>query len=467
MDSTPISFGTDGWRAVIAQEYTFDNLAKVATALAAYLNKHERELARNGVAIGYDTRFLSAEFAKATADTLAASGLKVLLSNRDSPTPAIAWATRERKLATGIMITASHNAPKFNGFKFFAPSGGPAEKDATNAVEAVLGRKSASKPPAPGSVELFDPQPDFFKQLHRVIDFDLLKSVKGTVVCDAVHGTGRGYVNVLLKECGWKVSTIRQDPDPMFGGVLPDPANPDCYLALQEAVAKKNADLGLANDPDADRFGVVDSTGTYITPNQILSLVYLHLLEHRGIRGPVARSLSTTALLDAIAAKFGQKVIETPVGFKWVGAAIENDGAILGGEESGGLSISGHYPGKDGVLADLLVAEIWALHQQPLIEIYKKVMKRFGTFYSSRIDLRMDETAKTALLGNLKAKPPTEVAGSKVKQVVTIDGVKLKLDDGSWLLLRASGTEPLVRVYLEAPSAKRLKELHKAAQALA
>ncbi|MBW3636514.1 MAG: phosphoglucomutase/phosphomannomutase family protein, partial [Armatimonadetes bacterium] len=390
-----IRFGTDGWRALIARDYTFENVQILSVALAAYLHKHQKEKAKNGVAIGYDTRFLSAEFARATAETLAQNGIPVYLSERDSPTPAIAWATRSMNLATGIMITASHNPPAWNGFKFFNPLGGPADKDVTNAVEAVLGRKLGRKT-ATAKVEMFDPRPALVSQLHNVIDFDALKRVKGRVVYDAVHGVGRGYVDALLKECGWKVTTIREDPDPMFGGILPDPANPACHKTLQKAVGKKKADLGLANDPDADRFGIVDGNGEYLTPNQVLALVYVHLLEVRGLRGPVARTVPTTGLLDAIAHKYGQEVIETPVGFKWLGNAIEEQGALLGGEESGGLSIIGHYGGKDGVLADLLLAEIWATHQKPLGEVYKGILKKFGSFHSTRIDLHLEDDAKNA-----------------------------------------------------------------------
>ena len=460
-----IRFGTDGWRAEIADAYTFENVRLLSTALAAYLFKHQKEKVVNGVAIGYDTRFLSAEFARAAADTLAANGIPVFLSDRDAPTPAIAWATRSKNLATGIMITASHNPPHYNGYKFFNPLGGPADKDATNALEHILGRKFTSKV-APSKVEIFDPKPALVEQLHRVIDFDLLKKAKGKVVYDAVHGAGRGYVDDLLRDCGWKVTSIHSDPDPMFGGISPDPANPQCHAQLQKMVLEKGADLGLANDPDADRFGAVDSTGEYLTPNQVLALVYVHLLEARGLRGPVARSLPTTELLDAIAKKYGQEVIETPVGFKWVGEAIEDQNALLGGEESGGLSIRGHYGGKDGVLADLLLAEIWATHRKPLTQVYQEITKRFGDFYSNRIDLHLDDDTKKALMSHLKAAPPAEVAGSKVVKIQTEDGAKLNLEDGSWLLMRPSGTEPLVRVYMEAGSKKRLKELDKAARAL-
>jgi alpha-D-glucose phosphate-specific phosphoglucomutase len=458
-----IRFGTDGWRALIAQDYTFENVKALTNALSAYLNKFQKEKSKNGVAIGYDTRFLSAEFARATAETLAANGIPVFLANRDSPTPAIAWATRSMKLATGIMITASHNPPEWNGFKFFNPLGGPADRDMTNAVEAVFGRKFTGKA-SPARITEFDPRPALVSQLKTVIDFDALKKAKGSAVYDAVHGTGRGYVDDLLQECGWKVTGIHENPDPMFGGISPDPADPVCHKLLQETVLKKKADLGLANDPDADRFGIVDSTGTYLTPNQVLALVYVHLLEVRGLRGPVARSVATTGLLDAIAAKYGQSVIETPVGFKWLGSAIEEKGALLGGEESGGLSIIGHYGGKDGVLADLLVAEIWATHRKPLSEVYKGLLKKFGSYHSNRIDLHLTDDAKKKLMTRLKDDAPTEVAGSKVKDVVTLDGVKLNLEDGSWLLMRPSGTEPLVRVYMEANSQKRLKEIQKAAE---
>lgn len=464
--ATQISFGTDGWRAQIADDYTFDNLREVSNALAVYLLKYQPDKSKNGVAIGYDTRFRSADFARVVADTLAGAGFPVFLSERDAPTPAIAWSTRSMGLATGIMITASHNPPIWNGFKFFNPLGGPADKDASNAVEFVLGKKPPGKV-APASVQLFDPRPALLEQLHKVVDFDRIRSVKGSVVYDAVYGTGRGYVDAMLKECKWKVQSIREVPDPMFGGILPDPANPQCNAALREAVRKRGANLGLANDPDADRFGIVDSTGEYLTPNQILPILYHHLLETRGMRGPVARTLPTTGMLDAIAKAYGQEVIETPVGFKWVGAAIEERGALLGGEESGGLSIAGHYGGKDGVLADLLIAEVWATHQKPLGELLRELEDKYGEFHSTRTDLHLEDEPKRALMDKLKATPPLEVAGQKVVKVVATDGVKLTLADGSWILLRASGTEPLVRIYSEASSAEKLDALSKAAVALA
>ena len=464
--ASKIAFGTDGWRAQVADDYTFDNLRELSNALAVYLLKFQPEKSKTGVAIGYDTRFRSADFARLVADTLAKAGLPVFLSERDAPTPAIAWATRSKGLATGIMITASHNPPIWNGFKFFEPLGGPADKDATNAVEFVIGKKPSAKVKA-ASVTEFDPRPALFEQLHKVVDFDRLKSVKGTAVCDPVYGTGRGYVDVLLKECGWKVHSIRDTPDPMFGGILPDPANPACNLALREAVKKRGANLGLANDPDADRFGIVDSTGEYLTPNQILPILYHHLLEVRGMRGPVARTLPTTGMLDAIAKAYGQEVIETPVGFKWVGAAIEEQGAILGGEESGGLSIAGHYGGKDGVLADLLLAEVWATHQKPLGELLVELEAKYGEFHSTRTDLHLADEPKRALMDKMKTSPPLEVAGQKVVKVVATDGVKLTLADGSWILLRASGTEPLVRIYTEAGSPEKLATLSDAASKLA
>jgi phosphomannomutase len=285
-------------------------------------------------------------------------------------------------------------------------------------------------------------------------------------VCDFVHGTGRAYVDLLLRECGWRVHVLRDQPDPMFGGILPDPANPACHAALQDEVKRRGADLGLANDPDADRFGIVDADGTYITPNQVLALVYVHLLTQRGWSGPVARTVATSNLLDSIAARHGQRVIETPVGFKWLGAAIEEEGAILGGEESGGLSIQGHLPGKDGVLADLLIAEIRATHGVSLGELYRKIARQYGAFHSTRIDLHLEPAARDALMARMREKTPRQLGGVKVRDVVTLDGVKLNLADGSWLLMRPSGTEPLVRVYMEARSRTGLRDLVKAAQEL-
>ena len=464
MKSSPVKFGTDGWRAVIAEDYTFDNVRAVATALAAHLKKNEKAKASKGVAIGYDTRFLSAEFARAAAEGIATTGIPVRLSSRNCPTPAISWTVKNNGLAGGVMITASHNPPRWNGFKFFMPNGSSADTEATRSVESLLGKKPPASQPA--AIEEFDPHPEFASQLRTVVDVNLLRKARGKAVCDCVHGVGRGYLDDFLRECGWRVTTIRGEPNPMFGGILPDPANPACHITLQEAVRKGKADLGLSNDPDADRFGIVDSTGEYLTPNQVLPLLYVHMLEHKGMSGPIARTVATTHLLNAIAQKHGQTVIETPVGFKWIAAAIEEQGAILGGEESGGLSISGHSPNKDGILADLLIAEVWAVHRQPLSEVFQKIMKKYGAFHSSRIDVHLTADAKDALMQKMQDAPPQEIAGSRVKNVVAVDGVKLNLEDESWLLMRPSGTEPLVRVYMEARSQKRLKELTRFAQTL-
>lgn len=467
MKPSPIRFGTDGWRAIIADAYTFENVRLVAGALAAHLRKSDRQKAGAGIAIGYDTRFQSDEFARAAAEVIAAAGIPVRLSARDCATPAITWAVRSRGLAAGVMITASHNPPRWNGFKFFLPSGRSADKDATQSVEAMLGKKLRAAGAAGAAITLFDPRPDFLAQLKRIIDFDLLKKARGKVVCDFVHGVGRGYLDEALRECGWRVQTIRANPDPMFGGILPDPANPECHKTLQEAVLKNKADLGLANDPDADRFGAVDTTGQYLTPNQVLCLIYVHLLEHRGLSGAMARTVATTHLLDAIARKSGQPApLELPVGFKWVGEAIDNGEAIFGGEESGGLSMAGHAPNKDGVLADLLIAEVWALHREPLSARYAKLMKKYGAFHSSSINLHIAGAQKDALLSRFRDAPPRSFAGVGVADALTIDGIKLNLEDGSWLLMRPSGTEPLVRVYMEARSKGRLRELEHAAAAI-
>lgn len=464
MENSSIKFGTDGWRAMIAQEFTFDNLKIVARALAAHLQSAEKEKLQNGVAIGYDTRFLSAEFAQTAGEVLSAAGIPTKISDRDATTPAIAWAVRGGNLASGVMITASHNPPRYNGFKFIAPDGSPADKEATGHVEALLGKEPEKS--AAATLEHFDPKPEYFQQLKRVVDFDLLRKNRGKAVCDFVHGTGRGYLDHLLLECGWEVESIRANPDPMFGGMLPDPANPECHKTLQKAVLESGAVVGLANDPDADRFGFVDSLGQYLSANQCLALMYVHLLEHRGLRGPIARTVATTGLLDVIAKEFGQEVIETPVGFKWIGSAIEEQGAILGGEESNGMSMIGHTPGKDGILADLLLAEIWAIHRRPLGVLYEELAKRYGHFYSARTDLRLTDEAKDRLMETMEKETPQSFAGEKVTSKVLLDGVKLNFGDGSWLLLRPSGTEPVVRVYLEARSEKRLDELRAAAQEL-
>jgi alpha-D-glucose phosphate-specific phosphoglucomutase len=465
MKPSPIQFGTDGWRAVIADTYTFENVRAIAAALAGYLKTSEPEKIKNGIVIGYDTRFLSPEFARTAAETIAALGVPVMLSDRDASTPAISWAVRNGGFAGGVMITASHNPPKYNGFKFFLGSGQSADKEATAGVEALLGKKQKAAA-TPAAIQEFDPIPAYLEQLRNVVDFKLLKKNKGRAVCDFVHGVGRGMLDEALRSCGWKVTTIRAEPDPMFGGILPDPANPLCHNTLQEAVRKNKADLGLANDPDADRFGVVDSKGVYLSPNQVIALLYVHLLTYRGEKGDIARTVATTHLLDNIAAKHGQQVKETAVGFKWLGAALDAGEAILGGEESGGISVANHTLSKDGIVADLLMAEVWAVHKAPLSEVYAKLMRKYGAYYSSRIDVHLTTEAKDALMQSMQATPPKEFAGSPVANVVTLDGVKFNLEDGSWLLLRPSGTEPLVRVYVEAKSKPRLKELEQAAAQL-
>lgn len=466
MKPSPIKFGTDGWRTIIAADYTYDNVRVIAAALAGFLQKSEPQKIKNGIAIGYDTRFMSGDFARAAAEVFASAGIPVKLSERDASTPGISWTVRNDGLAGGVMITASHNPPQYNGFKFFLSSGQSAGKETTDQVEALLGKK-LKQAATPAPITLFDPIPAYQEQVRQVIDFDLLKKNKGKVVCDFVHGVGRGYLNAALQSAGWKVSTIRENPDPMFDGILPDPANPKCHIKLQEAVLKAKADLGLANDPDADRFGVVDSLGVYLTPNQVIALIYVHLLTHRGMKGDIVRTVATTHLLDNIAAKHKQKIKETPVGFKWLGAAIDAGEAIVGGEESGGLTIANHTLCKDGILADLLMAEVWAVHREPLSQTFAKLMKKYGSSYSDRIDLHLTPEAKDDLINGMIKAAPSQFAGVGVKDVVTLDGVKLNLEDGSWLLMRPSGTEPLVRVYMEARTKSRLSEVRKAAEALA
>lgn len=465
--SKKIAFGTDGWRAVMAREFTFDNVGLVAQAIADYVNGTGK--AGRGVVIGYDARFLSEQFAALVADVLGANGIPTLVPDRDTPTPVVAYTIRARDLAGAIMLTASHNPPEYNGIKFIPDYCHPALPEVTDAITARIAQLQADPSqvkfiggPSP---EIIDPKPDYFAHIANLIDLEAIRKAKLTVCVDPLHATGRGYLSEILKQAGCTVHTIHNERNPLFGGSLPEP-NEKNLQTLSALVREKGAAIGLSMDGDADRFGMVDSTGVYLTSNQVIALVFYHWQRTRFQTGSVVRTVATSGMIDALAKHFGMSVIETPVGFKWVGNAMNTSDAIVGGEESGGLSVKGHIPEKDGIVADLIVTEMVAQTGKSPLENLAEINALIGEYITTRVDVTLTDASKNHLMTSLKDTPPAVLAGQAVASVSKVDGVKMVREDGSWLLIRPSGTEPLVRCYIEARSAQGVEDLKHAVHEL-
>jgi alpha-D-glucose phosphate-specific phosphoglucomutase len=402
----------------------------------------------------------------AAAKVLAASGVKVLLTDRDTPTPVISYQVINRKADGAINITASHNPPEYNGLKFSPHHGGPAAPEVTGEIErrAAAIKKDCSEPEVSGlkyPIEVFDPRPEYLSRIKNLVDLEIIKKAKPKVVVDVMHGTGRGYLDHILKECGCEVEVLNADLDPLFGGRPPEPAKENIEKMIHE-VKKRKARLGLGVDGDADRFGIVDESGRFYTPDEVIALLFKHLIETRP-RLPalrqVARTHSTTTLIDRIAKKYGIEVVETPIGFKYIGEVLMTGKCIIGGEESGGLSIAKHVPEKDGILACLLVTEMVASSGKKLSGILEGIYKEFGRSYPGKINIKLDDAHKARLLNMLEKHPPKKVAGMEVVKSSRVDGHKYTLEDSSWLLIRPSGTEPLIRFHFEGTTAAKNKKL--------
>ena len=467
-----IKFGTSGWRGLIARDFTFENVRLATQGIADFLStQHATSNSRPPlVIVGYDTRFLGREFSLATAEVLAANGLVPLLCNRDTPTPAIAHAIRHRKALGGINLTASHNPAEYQGLKFSTSNGAPATPEVTSQIEANIARLQAANWAFKAAVigtfqcKTIDPQPDYFKQLRKLVDFGALRKAKLKLAVELMYGTGHGYLDKLLEAVGAKVTVFHNELNPLFGGHHPEP-NADGMAEVSKFVRSGKAQLGLGLDGDADRFGIVDKDGTWLTPNQILALTLYHLKKNRGWTGAVVRTVPTSHQVDAVAELFGVKVYETPVGFKYIGALMESEPIIVGGEESGGLSVKGHVPEKDGILACLLMAELVATERKSLGRILKDLEKQIGEFHSDRINVAIQPDSKAALLSKLGSGLQT-IGPFKVEKFITTDGYKYLLPNREWVAFRASGTEPLIRCYVEAKSAASLKKLRHACLAL-
>jgi phosphoglucomutase len=451
-----IRFGTSGWRAIIADEFTYENVRRVTEAICCYLKEHP-EFSGAPLIIGHDSRFMGEQFSAVAAEIVARKGFPVLVCNRPTPTPTISHAIRDQNAAGALNFTASHNPPEYQGIKFSTSDGAPALPEITRRIEEnfVAGRIAADQ--SGGSVEEFDPRSAYLADLRTKIRFDDIAAARGRFAYDALWGTGRGYLDGILREFGLEVETIHDWRDVTFGGRSPEPSEKQVG-ELIEAVRSKGLTLGLATDGDADRFGVIDSNGEFVQPNHLIAILTDYLAESRGWNLGVARSVATSHLVDRVADDRGLKLYETPVGFKFIGELINRDEIILGGEESAGLSIRGHFPEKDGILAGLLAVEAVTVRGKSLTEQLNELYSRVGKLESGRIGVKLTDEVAASLKEKL-TREPESIAGRKVEKINRMDGVKFFFADGSWMLMRPSGTEPLVRIYAESESASDLEVL--------
>lgn len=462
-----ITFGTSGWRGILCEDFVFENVKIVTQAIADHIAAEEDK--GKGLIVGYDSRFMGEHFAKEAARVLTGAGIKTFFCSRDIPTPVIAFEILRRRTAGAINFTASHNPPEYNGIKFSPAWGGPALPETTEDIEQraneLVGefcyRECALDDAVrEGLLEEIDPKEKYLESLAEKVDFAAITGL-GTIALNPLYGTARGYLEEPLMAHHGKVRLVNAHRDPYFGGFPPEPAE----KYIQDFITLVKADpaikLGLATDGDADRFGIVDEDGTYIEPNYIIALLLDYLVRVRGMKGGVARSVATSHLVDAVARKHGIEVHETPVGFKYIGELISQDRIIIGGEESAGLSIRGHVPEKDGILACFLVAEMVARERMTVKALLERLYAQVGRFVTKRENITLSPALEETFPDKM-ANPPLEFGGVRVKEMVTIDGCKFILEDGSWLLFRKSGTEPVVRLYGEASGLERLAAVMKA-----
>ena len=464
-----IKFGTSGWRAIIAEDFTFDNVKLVTQAIAEHVKSTKEQVAENCVIVGYDPRFLSEEFAKTSSGVLAGNDIRALYCKRDTPTPVLSYEIVRRKLIGGINFTASHNPPEYHGLKFSPYWGGPALPETTKEIERLCKEKdivsrikevSFSQGIKNKLIQEIDPGETYIKRIKELVDLKVIKKAKLKIGIDLLYGTARGYLDTLIKETDCKTVVIHNYRDVLFNGQGPKP-DEERLKELKNIMKEQKLNLGIATDGDADRFGIIDSDGTFITPNQVIAVLLYYLVKNRGWKGVTARSVMTTHFIDAIAEKYGIEVKETPVGFKYIGDIMVNnpEDFIIGGEESGGLTIRKHIPEKDGVLACLLIAEMVAEERKSIKDIIQDIERQVGRYTSKRVNFHLSQENMDRFKQKLQGKPPPDISGNKIKKIVTIDGFKFILEDNSWIGIRLSGTEPVVRLYVETSSEEKLQSL--------
>ncbi|MFH1478381.1 MAG: phosphoglucomutase/phosphomannomutase family protein [Candidatus Omnitrophota bacterium] len=446
-----IKFGTDGWRAIISEEFTFDNVKIVSQAIADYYKKDGSALA-----VGYDRRFLSEKYAELVAGVLAANGIKVFLSDKATPTPFVSLAIKNKKLSGGVAVTASHNPPSYNGIKIKAHYASTADESITKGVEDLLGKNSVKIMPIEeaikkGLVEMVDLKPDYMRFIDSYIDKVSLKKADFNILVDCMHGVGDGYIKEILKDTSLKITQFRSNRDPLFGGGSPEPI-PMYIKETCEKMKKGGYDLAIVNDGDADRICAVTPKGEFFGAGKIMSLLLLHFIEDKKWTGSVVKTLTNTTLIELITKKYNIKLHETPVGFKYVCKIMLEEDVLMGGEESGGIGVKGYIPERDGILLGILLIEMMAHRKKKLLDIIEDVEKEYGKFCYDRIDMEYSDDKKKKLMKVLKESPPKEMLGKTVKEVKSYDGYKFILEDDSWLVLRLSGTEPILRIYAEASS---------------
>lgn len=461
-----IHFGTDGWRAVIGEEFTFENVRLVAQAIADYLRDGGTGSAAADapIVIGFDTRFLSDRFAMAVSEVLAGNDFQVILSRADCPTPVVSNAVRALRAQAGLMITASHNPPRYSGIKLKSPNGGSASTGETKRVEEKLRAVGAPKIRAhddalkAGLITRTNFFPLYFKHIQTLVQMSVLSQGQWRVVTDPMYGAGRGYLRSILTAAGCEVLEIRGEMNPGFGGIHPEPI--EKYLfALMATVRDHHSDIGLATDGDADRIGAVDEAGVFIDPHLIFALTLRYLLQERKMRGAVVKTISTTQMINLLTAKYDLPLYETPVGFNHIADLMQEHDVLMGGEESGGITIRGHVPVGDGILMGLLLMEMMSHYGKGLRQLVQEMRDELGAFYYARRDLRTKPFSKSELVKRLKNDAPSRMAGLDLVSINDRDGVKYLFGDNSWLLIRPSGTEPVLRVYSEARSPQLVEEL--------
>ena len=454
MKAVQIKFGTDGWRGIIADDFTFGNVRRVAQATADYMKSRSREPT---AIVGYDCRFASEDFAQAVADIFAANGIKTLVFDRPSPTQVASWTVIDRKATGAVAITASHNPYLFNGYKYKTETGSAVPPEVIADLERDI--SALDEVPAPNGsasrtlVSSYDPRPAYYAQIARMVDIDGIKDAGLRIVHECMYGSGYGYIAEMIGGGRTTVTELHNQRNPLFGGLNPEPIPPniDSTIAFMKV---GNQDLCICTDGDADRVGIIDETGRFINQLQVFALLMLYLFDIRGMRGPVVKTVNMTAMADKLGAEFGERVYEVPVGFKNVAPKMMETNALLGGEESGGFAVRGHIPERDGILIGLLFADMMVKSGKPISRILADLEQRVGPHAYARHDIHLHrdtyDAERKRILDTLEKNEPSEIAGVKVRRVRSDDGFKFYLADGSWVLLRASGTEALIRIYAEA-----------------
>ena len=464
--ASPIKFGTDGWRGIIAEDFTFDNVRICAQAVAEYLKQDG--LDKRGLVIGYDTRFASEDFAAAAAEVMAGNDIKVHLCLKPAPTPVVSFTVPATKSAGGVVITASHNPGSWNGFKYKSQDGASAPEELISRIEKNIGsltRRRVSvkglaldKALKKGVVDYMDPTPIYFEHVSRLVDTEKLRRKKLSISVDSMYGAGIGYFKAVLQGGTLRITEINGERNPSFPNIQPEPIARNLTKLSRSVVARK-ADVGLATDGDADRIGIIDEKGQFLTQHQVFALLCLYILEVRGERGAIVRTLTSTMMLSRLGKLFNVPVYETPVGFKYVAPLMMKKKAIIGGEESGGYGFRGHVPERDAILAGLYFLDFMVGTGKTPSQLVDYLYSKVGPHYYDRRDFHISVAKRQAIVQRLSSSPPATIAGTTVTRTDTTDGFRFFLGNESWLLIRFSGTEPLVRVYAEAESLQRTRQL--------